>query len=333
MKNKYFLIILLIIVSTVDEFSYPIYTPPKVIKPIAQQSQRNKTQNSIETEDSRKNRIKLSSNEDEESESDLSRKNGIRKTLQIENQEESLRIKIQNSRTIHKQSIAKNLAMYVSLPDNNNSYKKTFDSEKKIVFSAPKLNSINKEMRTFWSNDQYQKHKFIGGFSEFKNSIKKTKNDFIIIAGHNENGLFHWYNGKATSLLDIANACKLYKKSCIFLSCESKKYVNAGFDEKISFNDVSFYIKKTTELFDQNKINKENFHNSINDYLSKISYKSNSQLTFKEVFRNSKAINNQYIISIELRTLNRINNQNALEEKEKGMKKQKSAPVQMKVEF
>ena len=74
------------------------------------------------------------------------------------------------------------------------------------------------------------------GISDFQRMLLRSKSALFTIIGHNESGYLIIPPSGKISLSEMSDTCAKYKKFCVFISCNSRTYVNGlGVDGRISF--------------------------------------------------------------------------------------------------
>lgn len=90
------------------------------------------------------------------------------------------------------------------------------------------------------------------GLSEtaFRKTISSTQNAVIIIVGHNDQGTFHFIDGSNEGIADLANECASAGHLCVFVSCNSSRYLTGqgavGIDRAIGLKAAVELSEKLT---------------------------------------------------------------------------------------
>jgi hypothetical protein len=106
------------------------------------------------------------------------------------------------------------------------------DEEFKAVFKTDFISGDDaaqvSQARRYADLDKLTATDSIRGRPDFQSFMNKADGQFVILAGHNENGKFVFYGGEAVAIPLLAEDCARAVKICVFISCKSKDYVKEG---------------------------------------------------------------------------------------------------------
>lgn len=119
------------------------------------------------------------------------------------------------------------LSVFSSLGDNEDDFIRIYKraptpGERKYIGNATKE---FKELKLAHSLD--------GSKEGFLRYIRMTKENLILVTGHNEAGIFHFTDGKTLPLDEMARLIKQEGKEHCFISCMARKYVDGPAAESI----------------------------------------------------------------------------------------------------
>jgi hypothetical protein len=112
----------------------------------------------------------------------------------------------------------------MAVPLDNQEYTKIF---KTGFISGDDAAQVSLAKR-FADSDNLTGTSAIKGRSDFQSFVNGTDGQFIILAGHNENGKFVFYGGDAVPIPLLSEDCARAVKICVFVACKSKDYLKDG---------------------------------------------------------------------------------------------------------
>jgi len=166
-------------------------------------------------------------------------------------------------REIPKEELLNKPNLFAVVPDDDKSYRKVYEMGDDEPIDPRELENLG-ENKVMLASIYRQKTHFAknGGKKELINFINKNKNKNLVLLGHNENGTFRLPSGEGVPLVDIEKQCKVKLKNCVFISCESKKWVksNLSVNPSISYDEATEIALKVDAVVTKlggNKVNKD----------------------------------------------------------------------------
>lgn len=140
--------------------------------------------------------------------------------------------------------------VFMSIPRDESEFTKIFTNEIPSDAALEEIKSVRLEVSKIALENESAVTKSVEGNSieEFSQTLSNSESNYVAVVGHNENGAFKFPNGDSLSLAKLSAICSALKKSCIFLSCSSKKGVrgnqNIGLNFDLSYRDAEKILGK-----------------------------------------------------------------------------------------
>jgi hypothetical protein len=88
-----------------------------------------------------------------------------------------------------------------------------------------------------------------GGEMQLQLAIAESDQKFVTIVGHNDEGVLKFPDGSEANIVSVAELCEEMRKKCIFLSCDSEKFLHStdaasiGIGSEISYLEAALVAK------------------------------------------------------------------------------------------
>jgi hypothetical protein len=163
----------------------------------------------------------------------------------------------ESKREFSHQLINSDSSTFAVVPKNEHDYHSVFGgeswSEKQSGHMQSAFSSLSKLQNASFDSGSRSIDQLFG-------VIGNSKNRYLIIIGHNENGSLKLLDGSSVSLSNVADRCETHGAFCIVLSCKSEDHVKISdgttlfIRSDISFEEASMIAKAMEMTLATNKV-------------------------------------------------------------------------------
>ncbi|HYG47862.1 MAG TPA: hypothetical protein VD846_07950 [Allosphingosinicella sp.] len=126
------------------------------------------------------------------------------------------------SEMVHGPRISPAVAVLNALPSGRAEYQRVFGRRTVSASSTAQMRSAASILRTGVKGVQA-----LDTAMDFHAALMGFREDIVVILGHNEGGALRTLSGQLLNLKEASERCVAFGKLCIFLTCQSAKYLRA----------------------------------------------------------------------------------------------------------